>query len=238
MASLNPDFWPGGRSVCEGSPVTIMREPSPRRVKNIFICIDVAFCASSSSTQALLKVRPRMNARGSHLDHAGLHAAFEHAGIHEISERIIDRPQIRIDLVAHIARQEAKPLARFQRRPRQDDPLDGSLFQQKNREADGQPGLAGASRAFREHKLVTFHGAQIEVLRRVARPHAPAPAGADLLENSASRLVFLRKQAALHRAFLDRAIDIAKTNRLAERDPRIEIFEDEPRLFAGFRACP
>ena len=44
--------------------MTIIREPSPRRVRNIFICIEVVFCASSSSTQALASVRPRMKASG------------------------------------------------------------------------------------------------------------------------------------------------------------------------------
>ena len=41
-----------------------MREFSPRRVRNIFICIDVAFCASSKITAELESVLPRMNARG------------------------------------------------------------------------------------------------------------------------------------------------------------------------------
>ena len=50
-----------------------------------------------------------------------------------------------------------------------------------------------------------------------------------------ARLVLLGKQRALHRAFLDRAIDIAKADRLAELDPRIEIFQDQPRMFAGVR---
>ena len=36
---------PGGRSTWVGSPVTTMREFSPRRVRNIFICVGVVFCA-------------------------------------------------------------------------------------------------------------------------------------------------------------------------------------------------
>ena len=64
IASISPDFWPGGRSIWVGSPVTIMREPSPRRVRNIFICMEVVFCASSSRTTELVSVRPRMKASG------------------------------------------------------------------------------------------------------------------------------------------------------------------------------
>ena len=36
----------------------------PRRVRNIFICSLVVFCASSRMTKESLSVRPRMNARG------------------------------------------------------------------------------------------------------------------------------------------------------------------------------
>ena len=63
-ASCSPDVTPRGRSTWLRSPVTTMREPSPSRVRNIFICIEVAFCASSSTTKALLSVRPRMKASG------------------------------------------------------------------------------------------------------------------------------------------------------------------------------
>ena len=36
----------------------------PRRVRNIFICSDVVFCASSRMMNASLSVRPRMYASG------------------------------------------------------------------------------------------------------------------------------------------------------------------------------
>ena len=48
-ASIRPDITPRGRSIWVTSPVTAIRLPSPRRVRNIFICIVVAFCASSST---------------------------------------------------------------------------------------------------------------------------------------------------------------------------------------------
>ena len=46
------------------SPVTTAFDPNPRRVRNIFICSDVVFCASSRMTNASFSVRPRMNAIG------------------------------------------------------------------------------------------------------------------------------------------------------------------------------
>ena len=38
--------------------------PKPSRVRNIFICSGVVFCASSSTTNESLSVRPRMYASG------------------------------------------------------------------------------------------------------------------------------------------------------------------------------
>ena len=57
-------MWPDGRSICVMSPVMTAFEPKPRRVRNIFICSDVVFCASSRMTNESLSVRPRMKAIG------------------------------------------------------------------------------------------------------------------------------------------------------------------------------
>ena len=46
------------------SPVTTVLELNPRRVRNIFICSDVVFWASSKMMNESFNVRPRMNARG------------------------------------------------------------------------------------------------------------------------------------------------------------------------------
>ena len=46
------------------SPVMTILLPKPRRVRNIFICSGVVFCASSRITNESLRVRPRMNASG------------------------------------------------------------------------------------------------------------------------------------------------------------------------------
>ena len=48
MACTRPLAFSRGRSICVISPVTTTREPSPMRVKNIFICSVEQFCASSS----------------------------------------------------------------------------------------------------------------------------------------------------------------------------------------------
>ena len=46
------------------SPVTTAFEPKPIRVRNIFICSEVVFWASSRMMNASLSVRPRMKAIG------------------------------------------------------------------------------------------------------------------------------------------------------------------------------
>ena len=89
-------------------------------------------------------------------DHAGLHAALDHARVHEIVQRVEDRAQIGIDLFAHVAGQEAEPLARLDRRARKDQPLDDALLEQRDGIADREPGLAGSGRPFGETELCRF----------------------------------------------------------------------------------
>ena len=55
---------PPGTSTWVVSPVTTTFEPKPMRVRNIFICSGVVFCASSRMMKLVFSVRPRMNASG------------------------------------------------------------------------------------------------------------------------------------------------------------------------------
>ena len=55
---------PPGTSIWVTSPVTTTFVPKPMRVRNIFICSGVVFCASSRMTKLPLSVRPRMKASG------------------------------------------------------------------------------------------------------------------------------------------------------------------------------
>ncbi|MDT4874088.1 hypothetical protein FQZ97_1093680 [compost metagenome] len=63
-ASIRPLSSVRGRSIWLTSPVTTALLPKPMRVRNIFICSTVVFCASSRITKAWLSVRPRMKASG------------------------------------------------------------------------------------------------------------------------------------------------------------------------------
>ena len=63
-ASIRPLRVCLGKSTCVTSPVTMIFEPLPMRVRNIFICGTVVFCPSSRMMTAWLSVRPRIYARG------------------------------------------------------------------------------------------------------------------------------------------------------------------------------
>ena len=52
------------RSIWVTSPVITIVVLNPSRVRNIFICCSVVFCASSRMTNASLSVRPRIYASG------------------------------------------------------------------------------------------------------------------------------------------------------------------------------
>src|SRR5262252_5130745 len=105
IASTRPEVRPVGRSICVMSPVITAFAPNPSRVRNIFICSVVVFCASSRMTNESFSVRPRMNA----------------IGVEHVVERIVQRPQVRIHLLLQVARQEAQLLAGLDRRPREND---------------------------------------------------------------------------------------------------------------------
>ena len=96
-ASSRPDFWPAGRSICVRSPVTAIRDPSPRRVRNIshlhrrgvlrFVENDVGIRQGATAHEG--QRRDLDLARRQTLQHLV-------AG-HHVVERVIKRTQIGID---------------------------------------------------------------------------------------------------------------------------------------------
>ena len=145
---------PGGRSTWVGSPVITMRVPSPMRVRNIFICAGVVFCASSRMAKACARVRPRMKASGAISISPDTMPARHLLGRHHVVQRVVERAQIGIDLLLHVAGQEAQPLAGLHRRAGQHDPVHPAGLQQRHPLGHREVGLAGAGRADAEHHLV------------------------------------------------------------------------------------
>ena len=210
-----------------------MRLFSPSRVSSIFICIAVVFCASSRMTAAFDSVRPRMKASGAISISVDLQGALDDARVHQIVERVVDRPQIGIDFFAHVAGQKAEPLAGLDRRPRQHDAIDFLALEQLHGIGHRKPGLAGAGGAGREHQRVALERANIGVLRRGAGADA-ALAQIDLLEILPRRGGIEIEQRALRQREPDGAVDVALHQFVAALEPLIKALEHAARLIAGF----
>ena len=148
------------------SPVITAFDSKPRRVRNIFICSPVVFCASSRMTNASLSVRPRMKAMRRHLDEAAREQLVGLLEVHHVVERVVERAQVRDHLLRHAAGQEAEPLARLDRRAREHDALDLLLHQRAHRQRHRQVGLAGAGRADAEDDVVLADGVDVALLRQ------------------------------------------------------------------------
>ncbi len=120
-ASTSPlrAWW--GKSTCDVSPETTIFDPSPSRVRNIFIWPTVVFCASSMMMKALLSVRSAHVGERRHFDDVVLHVAANLLVIDHLPQRVLQRPQVGVDLGLHIARQEAEAFARFDRGADEDD---------------------------------------------------------------------------------------------------------------------
>ena len=98
-----------------------------------------------------------------------MQCALDDTRIHQVEQRVVHRPQIWIDLLAQVAGQKAEPLAGFDRRAGQDDPLDLAAHQQIDRGGNREVGLAGTGRAETEHQLVLAHRLDVGGLPRRAR---------------------------------------------------------------------
>ena len=188
-------------------------------------------------TTALVSVRPRMNASGAISISPACSARSTIARIHQIVQRVVDRPQVRIDLFAQVAGQEAEPLAGFDRGPRQDDAIDFLALEQLRGMRHRKPGLAGAGGADAEHHFVALQRADVGILRGGARPHRTL-AQIDGLERGLGGLGIELEQRALRDHGADRAFDFALREIVALHRLRIERLQHAPRGVAAVaRSC-
>ena len=158
------------------SPVITAFAPKPRRVRNIFICSGVVFCASSRMTKQSLSVRPRMNASGATSIDAVRHEPLEPLGVEHVVERVVERAQVRIDLLLERAGQEAEPLAGLDRGAGEDDAPDLLVEQRAHRQRHREVGLAGAGGADGEHDVVRADEVDVLLLGGALRRDRPAGA--------------------------------------------------------------
>ena len=88
-----------------------------------------------------------MNASGAISIVSSVMQPLELLGVDHVVERVVERAQVRIDLLLERAGQEAEPLAGLDRGARQDDAADLLVEQRAHRERDRQVRLAGAGGA-------------------------------------------------------------------------------------------
>src|SRR5229473_2723107 len=141
-ASINPDFLPGGKSICVMSPVMTAFELNPSRVRNIFICSLVVFCASSRITKE----------------------AFQLGRVDHVVKRVVQWAHVRVDLLLQRPRQKAQTLARFHRGPRQNNAVYLLRQQRAHGHRHGNVSLAGSARADPKHHVMLldlFHVAAL-----------------------------------------------------------------------------
>ena len=169
-----------GRSTWVTSPVTTILEPKPSRVRNIFICSGEVFCASSRMMNASLRVPAAHVRQRRDLDGPGGHQPRDRLRVDHVVQRVVERPQVRVDLLEQRAGQEPEPLPRLDRRAGQDDPVDLLGLQRLHRLGHREVGLAGARRADPEDDGVLVDRVDVALLVQRLRPDRAAAVGQDV----------------------------------------------------------
>ena len=135
------------------------------------------------------------------LDGAALEHLADLVEAHQVVERVVQRPQVGIDLLRQVAGQEAEALAGLDRRAHQHDALHLVALERVDRARHREVGLAGAGRADAEGDVVGED--VLDVLHLVRRAAVQVGAAREQLRAAPSRRAasgVLRqlRQAELH----------------------------------------
>ena len=150
------------------SPVIAAREPKPRRVRNIFICSRVVFCASIKDDERVVQCPAAHEGQRRDFDNARFLKRGHLLGPEHIKQGIVKRAQIRVDLFGEIAGQEAELLARLDGGAGQDDAAHPPRVEHMHGHRHGKVGLAGSGRSHGKDHFVAAQRFQIGALGRVA----------------------------------------------------------------------
>ena len=99
-----------------------------------------------------------------HFDFAGFKTAVDLFGRQHVVESVIERAQIGVDLVAHIARQKPQTFPGFNRRARQYNPVHPAGGKHRHRHSNREIGLSGSRRSQSECQLTIHQGAHVPLL--------------------------------------------------------------------------
>ena len=91
-------------------------------------------------------------------------------------QRIVERAQVRIDLLLQIAGQKAQPLARLDSRAREHDLFHQPRTKRRHRHDDGEVRLSRACRSNAERDGVLADGVEVDALAERFRAHMTAAA--------------------------------------------------------------
>ena len=210
---------PLGTSTWVTSPVTTTREPKPMRVRNIFICSGVVFCASSRMMNDVVQRAAAHEGQRRDLDRLPFEQPLGALELDHVVQGVVERPQVRVDLRHQVAGEEAEPLPRLDGRSGEDDPLHLLGLQRLDRHRDGQPRLAGAGGTDSERDDVVLDGVDVALLAGRLRPDLAAlgPAQHVVHEHFARAFVLGHHR---HHAVEAGRVDLVALLEQARRAPR------------------
>ena len=176
------------------SPVMTIFELKPRRVRNIFICSGLVFCASSRITNESLSVRPRMKASGAtSMTLRSRWVATFSGSIMSCSASNSGRRYGSILAIRSPGRKPSRSPG-LDRGAGEDDPVDLAAAERGGGHRHGQEGLAGAGRADPEGDRVAPDRVDVALLvDRLGRDPRRAMAPDDVLEDLGRRLVLVER---------------------------------------------
>src|SRR5690606_28492188 len=149
-------------------------------------------------------------------------------GGQEVVQRVVERLHVRIDLLLHVAGQEAEPFAGLDGRAAEDDTVDVAADHHRHAHRNREIGLARARRADPEGEFVGKEVLDIGLLR--FGPRLPLLlAGADLVATAREPLELLVKARRVEPpalAHANRAVDLAGVDGPPGLKPGVEIGQD------------
>jgi len=101
-----PRLFPCGKSICVMSPVITALELKPSRVRNIFICSLVVFCASSRITKRIVQRAAAHERQRRDLDDSLFQKALQLVRVQHVVEGVVQRAHVGIDFLLQRAWQK------------------------------------------------------------------------------------------------------------------------------------
>src|SRR2546430_2206500 len=154
------------------------------------------------------------------LDDTPVHQPCDDLGVEHVVERVVERTEVRVDLGEDVPGQEAEPLARLDRRARQDDAVDLLCLERLHGQRHGEVALARPGRTDAERDRVLPDGIHVLLLARGLRPHALAAAQDLGGEHVRRALIGLEHLDAASHAFAIEAVALLEEDHhLLEQPP-------------------